>query len=288
MRMSVCNGVIIFKAPALALSVIARSLLVVVGALTLSGCASLLFYPMKKIVATPADHGVAYQDVYIAQGDIRLHGWWLPAASEARGTVYFLHGNAENISTHMHSVLWLPEKGYNVFLLDYRGYGQSGGEPELAGVIDDVRKGYQWLRDRQVTAPLIVLGQSLGGGVAGFAMATQADKPDAMVLDAAVASYPRIAGEVARRNWVTWPFAPLAPLLMPKGFDLIDVVGQLAGIPQLYIHSPDDSVVPIGHSHSLYAKAASPKQLRETAGPHIATFAFAAQRQALLDFIASL
>ena len=284
MNSSACNGVAISKGLH---SGLAKSLVLLGLCLWLSGCAALLFHPMKKLVATPADAGVAYEDVWLADGDPRLHGWWLPAQGEARATVYFLHGNAENISTHMHSVLWLPEQGYNVFLLDYRGYGRSEGAPELPGVIEDVRRGYHWLRARG-ELPVVVLGQSIGGAVAGYAMATEADKPDALVLDAAVASFPRIAREVAQRQWLTWPFAGLAAALMPSDYDLDAVIGQLAGVPQLYLHSPDDGVIPPGHTQTLYALAAEPKQRHSTHGPHIATFAFPAYRDVLLDFMDTL
>jgi alpha-beta hydrolase superfamily lysophospholipase len=54
-----------------------------------------------------------------------------------------LHGNAQNISAHIHSVHWLPKQGYHVYLIDYRGYGDSTGKP--TGVIDDINTGFTWL-----------------------------------------------------------------------------------------------------------------------------------------------
>ena len=282
MNSSVCSGDAISKR--IVLKRPAQFVAVLIACLCLSGCAALLFHPMKKLVATPADAGLAYEDVWLEEGGPRLHGWWLPAQGQPRATVYFLHGNAENISTHMNSVLWLPEQGYNVFLLDYRGYGRSDGEPELAGVIDDVRRGYRWLRARS-DVPVVVLGQSIGGAVAGYAMATAAERPDAVVLDAAVASFPRIAREVAQRQWLTWPFAGLAATLMPSDYDLDAVISQLAGVPQLYLHSPDDAIIPLAHTQTLYSLASEPKTMQETQGPHIATFAFPAYRQVLLAFL---
>ena len=65
--------------------------------------------------------------------ELPMHGWFLPARGPACATILFLHGNAENISTHIGSVFWLPARGFNVFMPDYRGYGASEGAPSLAG-----------------------------------------------------------------------------------------------------------------------------------------------------------
>ncbi|HKJ87186.1 MAG TPA: alpha/beta fold hydrolase, partial [Gammaproteobacteria bacterium] len=95
----------------------------------LAGCTSLFFYPDREMVLNPATLGLGFERVAFPSTDgVRLHGWYLPAETERTGgTVLFLHGNAENISNHLRIVDWLPERGFNVFLFDYRGYGRSQG-----------------------------------------------------------------------------------------------------------------------------------------------------------------
>ena len=99
----------------------------------LSGCTAttaLLFYPQDHHVRTPHDLALDYQDVWLTAADgTRLHAWWLPAVggNSKTPTVLHLHGNAENISTHIQSVAWLPLEGVNVLMLDYRGFGLSVG-----------------------------------------------------------------------------------------------------------------------------------------------------------------
>lgn len=279
--------------------VVVRTMFIALLALSLSACSGLLFYPSKQLFSTPENWQLSYEDVWLPSEDgTLLHGWWLPAQARrdaqaqptelisARGSVYFLHGNAENISTHIASVFWLPAAGYNVFLLDYRGYGRSEGSPEMAAVIDDVRAGYHWVQ--QKAGPMIVLGQSLGGGLGGFVAATEEHPPAALVLDAPVASYPRIAAEVARRNWLTWLFAPLASWLMPDEYDLDAVIGQLRA-PLLVFRSDDDRVVPSTHADTIYALAINARSTLRiaTTGRHIATFNSEVNRQHLLDFLAS-
>ena len=110
----------------------------------------MFFQPQTTQYMTPNEIGLAYEDVYFSSTDgTKLHGWFLPAQGKAKGTVLFLHGNAENISTHILSVYWLPAQQYNVFLLDYRGYGLSEGVPDLKGAQEDINIAMNYLLHRK-------------------------------------------------------------------------------------------------------------------------------------------
>ena len=141
-------------------------------------------------MATPGKFGLAYEPVHFASEDgTGLYGWFLPARGEAAATVLFLHGNAENISTHIASVAWLPARGFNVFLFDYRGYGASGGKPTLAGAQHDTEAAMQvlLLRADIDRSRIVVFGQSLGGALAAYyvAHARSRDAIRALVSDSA-------------------------------------------------------------------------------------------------------
>lgn len=58
-----------------------------------------------------------------------IGGGFLRLDSTARGTVLHFHGNAANISNHVLQVEWLPDRGFNLLVFDYRGYGISQGSP---------------------------------------------------------------------------------------------------------------------------------------------------------------
>ena len=93
-------------------------------------------------------------------------GWSrAPDARQAKGTVVHFHGNAQNMSSHWQFVGWLARRGYNVFVFDYRGYGDSAGHAELQGVYADSHSALDYVRSRADVDPtrLLVLGQSLGG-----------------------------------------------------------------------------------------------------------------------------
>jgi pimeloyl-ACP methyl ester carboxylesterase len=83
--------------------------------------------PGRALEATPQDVGFEFDDVHLETADgVLLHGWYVYAPG-ARGTVLFLHGNAGNISHRLDSVAIFRELGFDTFIIDYRGYGQSEG-----------------------------------------------------------------------------------------------------------------------------------------------------------------
>lgn len=266
-------------------------ILLVVTVMLSSACSRLLFYPDSDWQRTPADVGVAYRDIHLTAADgIALSAWWLPAQGEPRGTVLFLHGNAENISTHLASVYWLPEQGYQVLLLDYRGYGKSQGSPSLPEVFLDIDAALDWLlasgelRDQ----PLYVLGQSLGASLASYSLASHPQalaRLDGVVLDAAFTGYSDIAQEVASRSWLTWLFQYPVAWSMPSGFDPVDHIAAIAPVPVLIVHGRQDQVIPYAHGQALMAAAGSPKSMLSYDGPHIATFMDMENRQHLLTFL---
>ncbi len=257
---------------------------------TLSGCSGLFFYPQKNHFQTPNQLGLEYKDVYLTSNDgTKIHGWFLTAQKPIRGTVYFLHGNAENISTHIYSVEWLPEEGYQVFLLDYRGYGKSEGKAKLPGVIEDIETGFEWLLNKKsvIDYPVYLLGQSLGGSLGLYFSATNHQAKtnlSGVISDAAFTSYSGIIQHIANQRWFTWALKYPVSWSVVRHYDPIDYVAQISPTPLLLFHSPDDQIIPYSYSEELFQAAKEPKQLIKTSGPHIMTFSQQKQRQALLKF----
>ncbi|MGB5454819.1 MAG: alpha/beta fold hydrolase, partial [Gammaproteobacteria bacterium] len=145
----------------------------------------------------PDTLGISYEDIYVETSDnLRLHGWKLLAKDQTAGTLLFFHGNAENISTHFANVYWLTAHGYDVYLFDYRGYGQSEGAAELDPIIDDMELliGHV-IDDLPADQKLIVVGQSLGASLSIYSVAHSEyrDRIAALVSVAAFSDYHDIA-----------------------------------------------------------------------------------------------
>jgi fermentation-respiration switch protein FrsA (DUF1100 family) len=243
------------------------------------------------LLRTPAQFNLAYEDVFFDTADaVRLHGWWLPTQTEETlGTVIFLHGNAENISTHISSVIWLPAVGFNVFLFDYRGYGLSQGKPDFEGLHRDVEAALALMTQRaDISSNLIVFGQSLGASLAITSLATSAykDKIRALVIDSAFSGYRDIVQEKLASFWLTWPFQWPLSLGVSNTYHPLKDISRLSPIPVLIIHGTADQIIPVYHAQRLYAAAKQPKQIWLIPnGQHIQSMNHKDLRQRLLLFM---
>jgi hypothetical protein len=244
-----------------------------------SGCTSAFFHPSRQFAHVPTDAGVAYDDVFIRSGDLRLHGWFLPvpAGMPVRARVVHLHGNAQNIGSHVASVLWLPERGVEVFAFDWRGYGRSEGVPTLDGLLLDARAMLDHAldapsRDGAPPPPVFVLGQSLGGAI-GLVAAGRSPRRHALhgvIADSAFSGFRHIARDVLSRSaltrWARWP----AGFAIDDSARPVDEIARIAPTPLLLIHGTGDTVVPARESQTLFDAAQEPKTLWLVPGaPHI-------------------
>lgn len=272
-----------------------RALALLLASLWLVGCSGLLFYPEPGLPITPERAGLEYRDIELRAADgTRLHAWWLPAKAgvKVKGTVLHLHGNGGNLAWHLGGVHWLPEQGYQVLMLDYRGYGLSAGKPRLPEVYQDIDAAFAWLEQApQVQgAPLFVLGQSLGGALAVHYLAEHPERRSAlqgMALDGVPASYRDVARYALSTSWLTWPLQVPLSWLVPDADSAINSIDQLQGLPLMIYHSVDDTIVPLSNGRRLYQAARPPRAFQATRGPHVQTFAEPAWRQSLLAFFSA-
>jgi fermentation-respiration switch protein FrsA (DUF1100 family) len=241
---------------------------------------SMIFYPSREMVAKPSDWGLEYSDVQLVSGDgVALHGWYIPHPG-AQQAVLFLHGNGGNISHRGDSVPIFHRLGFNVLIIDYRGYGQSKGRPSEAGLYQDAASAWRYLTETREFAhqDIVIFGRSLGGAVAAQ-LASQVDA-GALILESTLST---------ARDFAASAFPFLSHVLYVR-YDFNSAARlQQVNYPVLVLHSPADQIMPYRLGKKLYAAAREPKQFVALRGDHNSGFLLSqpGYEQALGEFIAT-
>lgn len=237
-----------------------------------------IYLPSTQVTATPADAGLAFEDVELRTEDgVRLHGWFVPGPRPEAPVLLFLHGNAGNIGHRLHSLLQFHQLGLAVLIIDYRGYGQSTGRPHEEGTYLDARAAWDHLvADRGVEPQrIVVFGRSLGAAVAAD-LANRVDA-GAVILESAFTS----AADLGAHHY---PWLPVR-LLLRHEYDTLQRVGTIRS-PLLIAHSRDDELVPFADAERLQ-KAAGDVRLLPMQGGHNDGFRVSAgtYRQGIARFL---
>lgn len=228
----------------------------------------LVYFPMKgPYSVTPQTRGLAFERVTFTTDDqTKIAAWWIPAAGQARGSVLLFHGNAGNIAHRIDYAVMFNRLGYDTLLVDYRGYGESTGEPSEAGTYRDAAASWAWLTQTRGIKPadIVIFGESLGGGIATWLAARE--KPRALILASSFTAVPDLGAEI-------YPWLPVRLISRIRYNNLANLARIEA--PVLIAHSPDDEIIPYAHGRRLYAAAKSPKSFLELSGGHNEGFVFA-------------
>lgn len=223
--------------------------------------ARLLYFPQvaREVNLTPERVGLAYEDVWLESApDVDIHGWYVPHP-RPKGTVLFFHGNAGSIALRLDWLRMFHDLGYAMFIVDYRGYGRSGGTPTEAGTYADATAAWVHLTQARGTAPtdIVIAGESLGGAVA--AELASRTTPRAVILQSTFTSIPVLAGEIYRFLPVRW--------ISRHDYDTRTRIQRISA-PILIAHSPGDEIIPYRHGRELFDLAREPKHFVELHGGH--------------------
>jgi len=208
----------------------------------------------------PEQQGFTEAEFTAADGT-KLFGWYLPLQGEGDApeevaesvrprTILHCHGNAENIA----QVGLFTSKQFSrvlqasVFSFDYRGFGKSEGSAHEAGLQQDADAALAWICEQDKVKPtdVIIVGRSLGGGVACYLAQKHGCK--ALILQRTFSSLPDAA---ARKYWmfpVRW--------VMQNEMDSMKAIKH-CDVPLFQSHGDADTLIPIDLGKKLFDNSPS-------------------------------
>lgn len=220
--------------------------------------AGFIYFPSKDIVDSPADYGLAFEEVHATASDgVRVHGWLMKPPSHPAAWLLFSHGNAGNISVRPRIAQPLVQRGVAVLLYDYRGYRKSEGNPNEQGTYRDAEAMLAVLLARAPDPKRVFLfGRSLGGGVS-YELALRHPELGGIITDATFTSMP----EMARR---VFPI-PFVWRLVRNRYDNLAKAPQVR-IPRLVMHGTVDELIPYSMGEQLRDATDPPSRFHAIAG----------------------
>ena len=261
--------------------VIAAFLALVVVAVL--GGAAWLWFKQERLLFSPE---VLPPQTRLAQAaDISEHTVEVPGArlsalhlqqANAKGVVFFLHGNAGNLQTWFTNAAFYRQAGFDLYMLDYRGFGKSTGQIQSeAQLRADVRAAWNQVAPRYAGKKIVVYGRSLGSGLAAglaaeLAAEGAAQQPDLTVLVSPYSSMLALAD-------LHFAWVPHFLLRYPLRTD--QLIGKIRQ-PVLLFHGDRDALIPPQHSERLVQLAPQSKRQLVMGAAHNDVHEFPAYRDA--------
>jgi len=225
---------------------------ILVVLLIYTGVCVVYFFIQEKFIFVPTLPGEPFESKLSTESEEflldvphkgRIHALLLKV-SEPKGVIFYLHGNTGSLKRWQFMAEEVSGYGYDVFVLDYRGYGQSKGRKSEAFMHRDVEFCYDFITQRYTEKKVIVYGRSLG---CAFATRLASRKtPDKLVLET-----PFYNLLVTGKYYL--PFLPVKVLLRYKFRS--DIFIQHIDCPILIFHGTKDIVVPHSSALALYRLA---------------------------------
>ena len=235
----------------------------------------LVTHPMgerEAIDQTPADFGLAYEDVSVTTPDgLRLVGWYVPSQNGA--AIIAQHGYTSDRRELLEEAAMLSKHGYGVLLTSVRAHDLSDGEVISFGFneMQDLEAWYQYLLTRGEVDPdgIGILGNSMGGSLV-IQYAAQNENIQAIVANSAFSSLDDTV-ETSIEYFTELPSFPFAPAIVfwaeqLVGFDSAAVsaktwIRELSPRPVLLLQGGADTAISVDSGQLLHDAAGEPKEL---------------------------
>lgn len=231
-------------------------ILIVVGVIVLFS--SILYFFQQRFIfhpeKLPKDFAFQYENQEVDEYNMELkpgvviNGLHFKV-EKPKGVVFYLKGNSKNIKGWGKFAVDFTYHGWDVIMIDYRGFGKSTGRRTQQAMKDDVQAVYDRIKSKVDEKYIVVYGRSLGTGLA--TKIASVNNPRLLVL---ACPYYSISNNVKRYL----PFVPIGLLLrfsMPTHKWM-----KYVKCPIKIIHGTNDRMIPM--KSSIRLSKINPKRTR--------------------------
>jgi len=205
-----------------------------------------VFYPRKDDRPMPSVQNATNVLVPV-EGEISI-GCRFYHAQERGPSILFFHGNGEIVSDYDFIAPLYAERGLNLFVADYRGYGFSGGTPTVSAMIRDAHPildyFLEFLKKNRYTGPVVVMGRSLGSAPALELGSKHPDRLQGLIIESGFAR----TFDLLKSLGIPLPTPPPAEDTVVSN---LQKISQII-LPTLVIHAERDHIIPLQHGRDLY------------------------------------
>jgi alpha-beta hydrolase superfamily lysophospholipase len=202
-----------------------------------------LFFPQKLPKDSRFSYPYKFKEYFIeVEEGVRLNALLFKAETlkDSRGLIFYLHGNAGALNSWGYAADEFLQEGYDVFILDYRGYGKSEGKiTSQKQLFQDVEQLYLEIQKLYKGQEIIIAGFSIGSGPATWLASRY--QPDMLILMAPFYNMTELANHY-------FPFLPSFILRYP--FNNNKLIQKIEA-PVVLIHGKEDEIIPYESSLKL-------------------------------------
>lgn len=225
------------------------------------------FFAVKKQNMNSEIRNLNYDEIIIESKDGHKVLCHLYKPSEAvLGTIFLLQGSGDNLASWSTDAQYFVNGGYEVFMMEYRGFGADSGKATHKNVLIDAEIALLHLTNMKSVkgGKIIMLGQSYGGQIAINLTSRYPEKVVALITEGTFTSFNK---EVVYQ--VPFIIKPFLKILAKSPYKSEELIREIKGVPVLIIHSKEDRTVPFNMGQALYSNANEPKYFWEINGEHI-------------------
>jgi uncharacterized protein len=219
----------------------------------------LLYFNQEKIIFLPEklpkdfkfSFGENVEEMNFVTKDQTSLNSLLFKSDSTKGLIFYLHGNAGSLKKWGEIASIYTKFNYDVLMLDYRGYGKSEGQIENEQQLhQDIQMVYDSLKKRYHETDIIILGYSIGTGMASKLASKNSAK--LLILQAPYYSLPDLMSRhfsflptfILKYKFETYKYLPLCkmPIVLFHG-DCDEIIAHESSLMLQKLFKPNDTLI---------------------------------------------